>query len=74
MFELWDDYVVNKLDGKELLREISKIYKPCTRIKTGTVYWYIFCCSCLSIVIGNTLYLIYLEINCTFQIKLRIIK
>ena len=32
IFALWDDYVVNKLDRKELLREVSKIYKPCSRI------------------------------------------
>ena len=29
---LWEDYVANKLDGEQLLGEISKIYKPCTQI------------------------------------------
>ena len=35
MFGLQDDYVVNKLNGKELLHAISTIYKPCPHIKTN---------------------------------------
>jgi hypothetical protein len=32
MFSMWDDFSSDKLDSLDLLREISKVYKPVTRV------------------------------------------